>query len=94
MSEEDMDDSYPIRRILRELTTKGVRLFLIDWEGRDVNGEAFEPSWEPEENVTQDAITEWEEDCGMFFNLDFPVTRIPVLPESSTETRGRRARRE
>ncbi|KAI1367564.1 hypothetical protein F5Y08DRAFT_58770 [Xylaria arbuscula] len=50
---------YAIRDIIEEKAERGRIRYLIDWEGSDPNGQPYEPTWEPAENVTSRAIDVW-----------------------------------
>ncbi|CAD0100343.1 unnamed protein product [Aureobasidium mustum] len=52
---EPEEPFYSIRGILKENKTQ----YLVDWE--DIDGQTFEPTWEPKANVTEAAIEEWQE---------------------------------
>jgi hypothetical protein len=51
----DDEPKFAVRSILDENKTK----YLVDWE--DINGQSFDPTWEPKNFVTPDLIPEWEE---------------------------------
>lgn len=53
--EVDPEQFYTVRNILEEKKNR----YLVDWEdGSD--GQEYEPTWEPKENVNEVAIREWE----------------------------------
>ncbi|KAI1843113.1 hypothetical protein JX266_010640 [Neoarthrinium moseri] len=58
----DEDQYWTIKGILRQKTEKRKLYYLIEWEGIDEStGRAYKPTWEPAENITSNAIAEWEE---------------------------------
>ena len=47
----------------------GGREFLVQWAGEDRNGDPWPNDWQPEKNVTADAIREFEFSCGVMNDL-------------------------
>ncbi|KAI0593064.1 hypothetical protein F4775DRAFT_579509 [Biscogniauxia sp. FL1348] len=53
---------HSVRDILDEkVEAKGRVCYLIDWDGADDDGEPWNPTWEPAENVTEAAIQAWKD---------------------------------
>lgn len=54
----DFDDEqyFQVRTILDESKLK----YLIDWEDDERTGARYDPTWEPKENVNEEAIADWE----------------------------------
>ena len=49
--------------ILDERTRKGNRQYLIQWKGTNLDtGQAWEPTWEPEQNANELLVASWEEE--------------------------------
>ncbi|KAL1589764.1 hypothetical protein WHR41_01617 [Cladosporium halotolerans] len=59
----DFDDEkfYKVRTVLEERGSHKNRQYLIDWEDDEQTGEKFEPTWEPRENVNEEALADWAE---------------------------------
>ena len=47
----------------------GGREFLVQWAGEDRNGDPWPNDWQPEKNVTADAICEFEFSCAVMNDL-------------------------
>ena len=56
----------------------GGREFLVQWAGEDRNGDPWPNDWQPEKNVTADAIHEFEFSCGVMNDLQ--LDGIDVRP--------------
>ncbi|KAK1760813.1 citron Rho-interacting kinase [Echria macrotheca] len=54
------DVFYAIRDIVAEERRKGKLYYKIDWEDDPRTGESYEPTWEPAENATREAVADWE----------------------------------
>lgn len=50
---------YPVKRLLRSKKTKKGIQFLVEWDGVDLNGEPWKPTWEPRTNITRSALDEF-----------------------------------
>ena len=53
-SSDESAETWPIKGIIGDKTEKGVRQWLVDWEGD------FEPSWEPRESLDAESIEKYE----------------------------------
>ncbi|KAI1376515.1 hypothetical protein F4677DRAFT_418761 [Hypoxylon crocopeplum] len=58
--EEEEDEWFAIRNIIAEKVERGKTYYKVDWDGTDKNGQPHKPSWEPEQNLTLVAISEWK----------------------------------
>ncbi|KAK3997574.1 citron Rho-interacting kinase [Cladorrhinum sp. PSN332] len=59
-SPEPAEQYFTIRDILAEKYERDKLLYLVDWEDDPTTGEKYEPTWEPDKNVTAAAIADWE----------------------------------
>ncbi|KAM0723653.1 hypothetical protein Q7P37_000641 [Cladosporium fusiforme] len=56
----DKDQEFKVRTILQERVSKKKFEYLIDWEDDEATGAKFDPTWEPEDNVNEEARADWE----------------------------------
>ncbi|KAG8158810.1 hypothetical protein KVR01_011253 [Diaporthe batatas] len=54
------DDVFAIKDIIDEKFIRGRLHYRIDWEDDPRTGGSFLPTWEPAENASEDAVTDWE----------------------------------
>ncbi|KAL9011885.1 MAG: hypothetical protein Q9173_003316 [Seirophora scorigena] len=54
----DASEDFPIKGILKERKKKGKTEYLVDWEPAS-DGEEYSPSWEPETNLSAEALQVW-----------------------------------
>ena len=50
---------HPVKRLLKSKKTKKGKVFLVEWDGVDLNGEPWKPTWEPRSNITKSALDEF-----------------------------------
>ena len=50
---------HPVKRLLKSKKTKKGKVFLVEWDGVDLNGEPWKPTWEPRNNITKSALDEF-----------------------------------
>ncbi|KAK4042873.1 hypothetical protein C8A01DRAFT_13508 [Parachaetomium inaequale] len=68
------EEIFEVRDILDEKLVKGKLLYKVDWADNPTTGERYDPTWEPAENVTAAAVTDWENE---------KRRRQGIAPESS-----------
>lgn len=50
---------HPVKRLLKSKKTNKGKVFLVEWDGVDLNGEPWKPTWEPRSNITKSALDEF-----------------------------------
>ncbi|KAI1338967.1 hypothetical protein F5Y15DRAFT_407356 [Xylariaceae sp. FL0016] len=83
-----VSDFYKVRDILAEDLRNGKQFYHIDWEP-NAAGEPYPPTWEPEENVNQEALNHWRRKKrareGALEIVNAPSTHTGAPDESSTQ---------
>ncbi|KAL2062618.1 hypothetical protein VTL71DRAFT_5690 [Oculimacula yallundae] len=87
--EEESEELYSVKAILKEEIRKGKVFYLIDWEDDKDTGKPYEPTWEPHNFVTPDIIAEWQKKAlekqrlkreAAAEELGSPSSRQPIRP--------------